>query len=53
MVKLNKKKLIASVLLSSMVFAQTAPTFASVLEDIDPINHTVTEAEETIEELKN
>ena len=51
MVKLNKKKLIASVLLSSMVLAQTAPTFASVLEDIDPINHTVTEAEETIEEL--
>ncbi|PTO40326.1 hypothetical protein C6P52_00005 [Enterococcus mundtii] len=49
MVKLNKKKLIANILLSSMVLAQTVPTFANVLEDIDPIKQTFVE-EETIDE---
>ncbi|MGG5313438.1 hypothetical protein IGL24_002138 [Enterococcus sp. DIV2371] len=49
--KLNKKKLLASVLLSSMMLAQTAPTFASVLDSVDPMNHPVAENEETVEEL--
>lgn len=52
MVKLNKKKLIAHILLSSMVLAQTVPTFANVLEDIDPIRHTFFEEETIGEEIE-
>lgn len=52
MVKLNKKKLIAHILLSSMVLAQTVPTFANVLEDIDPIRHTFVEEETIGEEIE-
>ena len=51
MIKLNKEKLIANILLSSMVLTQTVPTFANVLEDIDPVRHTVIE-EEPIDEEK-
>ncbi len=51
MIKLNKKKLIANIFLSSMVLTQTVPTFANVLEDIDPVRHTVIE-EEPIDEEK-
>ncbi|WP_206858651.1 GLUG motif-containing protein [Candidatus Enterococcus mangumiae] len=53
MVKLNKKKLMASVLLSSMVFAQTAPTIASALEESDPNRKTVIEAESIDEKIEN
>lgn len=40
MVKLSKKKLIANILLSSMLLAQTVPTFANALENDEMVSQT-------------
>ncbi|WP_271553595.1 LPXTG cell wall anchor domain-containing protein [Enterococcus mundtii] len=51
MVRLSKKKLIANIFLSSMLLAQTVPTFANVLEVNEAISHTIVEKEAMEEEI--